>query len=109
MLSVCHVYGCRCLATNGGYCEKHQGQARPRVWKRSAQSASYHGWYQRPEWKARKAKQLAEYPVCQRCGSGDRVAVHHLVAHKGDWETFVNGPIVTLCHSCHASETGKGR
>lgn len=65
-------------------------------------------WYQLLEWSGpngRRALQLAEHPICQRCEKrGLLVAAtvaNHVTPHRGDWALFINGPLESTCKTCH--------
>lgn len=58
-------------------------------------------------WQALRAKHLAVYPACKRCGKVDASNhVDHIMAHRGD-DTFRLDPanLQTLCHSHHSRKT----
>ena len=58
---------------------------RPRIWDT-------------PEWRKVRAKMLKRYPFCSRCGSADRLIVHHA---QGYADPLDMAGLVVLCQSCH--------
>lgn len=59
-------------------------------------------------WIVRQAKKYGAFPEgdrCTRCGSTDRVELHHPTgfAHLRDWLN-----VQPLCHDCHRAEHAKG-
>jgi 5-methylcytosine-specific restriction protein A len=58
--------------------------------------------------RARAEARKRDGERCQRCGSSERLQVHHIVplAKGGDRYALLN--LVTLCQPCHA-EVGRGR
>src|SRR5689334_2137236 len=65
-------------------------------------------WYKLPVWIATRRAQLQRCPLCARCESEGLVVaatvVHHVHAHKGDWDLFINGPFESLCAHHHNQE-----
>jgi 5-methylcytosine-specific restriction protein A len=70
-------------------------------WGRGKPSAGS-DYYKTPAWRERSKRQLAQEPLCARCG---RRAVHadHVqnIAAGGD----PDGPLQSLCGDCHRKKT----
>lgn len=69
------------------------------------------GWrklYGTSRWKRRRAAQLNEQPLCERCLLQEIITeatvVHHAIPHKGDLELFWGGPFESLCKPHHDSQ-----
>lgn len=65
----------------------------------------------RGEWRQVRERVLErDGRRCRRCGSHDRLHVHHLVAVRiAPHLRLVESNLVTLCEACHSRETGSGR
>ncbi len=104
-LKPCAHIGCRVL-TRDGYCPKHKPKER-----RSAEAASWHGWYLLPIFRDRlRPDQLLREPFCRDCARrGLRVRatdVDHITPHRGNWALFADpNNLQSLCHSCHSRKT----
>lgn len=66
-------------------------------------------WYGQKTWKALRATQLHQEPLCKMCidegvtKAGD--VVDHIVPHKGDWALFSDRKnLQTLCKHHHDSD-----
>ena len=74
--------------------------------RRSAEAEAWHAWYGTQRWKRRRARQLAEHPLCASCLQDGRVVAasvaDHLERHAGDYQAFWFGPLQSLCASCHS-------
>jgi 5-methylcytosine-specific restriction endonuclease McrA len=57
-----------------------------------------------PGWASIRAGQLARFPVCQDCGAAPATEVHHV---RGRAAGHRPGNLRSLCHSCHATITGR--
>ena len=103
-LRKCKHPGCRQLVA-AGYCEEH----RPKAVRQ--ESAEWHYLYTDPRygWKERRADQLILEPFCRECAKfGRRVMatdVDHIEPHRGNVQKFTQGPLQSLCHSCHSRKT----
>lgn len=53
-------------------------------------------------WKQLKHAKLVRSPICERCGSKDRVEPHHL-RYKNLFDVTVDD-LETLCRKCHVKE-----
>lgn len=58
--------------------------------------------YDTPSWRKRRSGQLAAYPLCARCGVRAVIADH--IVNVGGVGSF-DGPLQSLCKSCHAKKT----
>ncbi len=76
----------------------------------------WHHLYNTRRWRKRRARQLAEHPLCRLCMEirGGKVTAatvaDHVVPHRGDPVLF-EGALQSLCQACHsgwkkAMETG---
>ena len=59
------------------------------------------------KWRARRARQLSEHPLCAMClrlqaRVTAATVADHIVPHRGDPVLFA-GPLQSLCASCHSS------
>jgi 5-methylcytosine-specific restriction protein A len=79
--------------------------ARNREHDRSRSAKPWRRWYNLARWKAIRAEQLAEQPLCIMCDAeGSYVPAtvcDHVVAHRGDEHRFWNGPFQSLCDFHH--------
>jgi 5-methylcytosine-specific restriction protein A len=75
--------------------------------KRSEQASAYRKLYKTARWLARRARQLRDKPLCERCERRGRIApatvADHVKPHRGDVELFFRGALQSLCDSCHSS------
>ncbi len=80
----------------------------PGSWRTSATTTTERGYDW--AWKRRRARHLSEYPLCAYCLREGRATVatvcDHIVPHRGDRALF-DGPIQSLCASCHSSVKAK--
>lgn len=112
-LKPCRHPGCAELVRGGGYCVKHQINAR-RV-RRTVQSergvsAEWHNLYYSARWRRMRAAQLIAEPFCRHCaaaGIRQRAEdVDHIKPHRGDKRLFFDPTnLQSLCHSCHSRKT----
>lgn len=104
----CIISTCPKTAIPGGSrCESHARSNWDKWKKRKAERQAY---YASPKWRARRARQLEEFPNCAQCGAKASHADHiDNMAAGGD----PDGPLQSLCESCHrhktASEGGRAR
>lgn len=100
---ICPGAGCNVL-TDGGRCPRCAGKA-----KQVERDPAIKQLYNSKRWQERRQRQLAENPWCANClARGIYVPateVHHIERHKGDRESFFNGPLESLCKPCHSRET----
>ena len=63
--------------------------------------------YNMKAWHMRRRVQLQREPVCRFCQRRgvDRVATvaDHVSPHRGDVRSFLEGPLQSLCKTCHDS------
>lgn len=68
----------------------------------------WRNWYKRKAWRDRRAHQLALQPLCEWCLKKGLVTpateVHHSIPHRGEYNLFINGELVSLCKHCHDSD-----
>jgi len=73
--------------------------------QRSPEAAAYRRLYHTARWQRRRARQLAEEPLCRTCATHGRVTAasvaDHVVPHKGNAELFHAGALASLCPRCH--------
>lgn len=76
--------------------------------QRSPEAQEYHRWYKLACWEARRRWQLAQNPLCEICAQrGMTVPANvadHVTPHKGNWMSFMQGDLQSLCASCHSGE-----
>lgn len=69
---------------------------------RSAERAQWYG----KDWRAARAAHLAAHPVCEHCGSRDRLEVHHRIAVRQRPDLRLEpSNLVTVCLRCHSRLT----
>lgn len=65
-------------------------------------------WYRQKPWRSRREQQLRAKPLCEWCEKRGRITpateVHHDQPHRGDWNKFIKGALVSLCALCHNRE-----
>lgn len=76
--------------------------------RRRGHAGKYSSWYNTPEWRAIRANQLREHPLCQgECEEKGRIEAatvcDHVEPHRGNREKFFAGPFQSLCYHCHNS------
>lgn len=64
--------------------------------------------YDSRRWRNKRARQLAEHPLCKMCWDmrarvTPATVADHIVPHRGDSELFWDGALQSLCASCHSS------
>ncbi len=78
----------------GSYCAAHQ----PPPWAGSTRK------YELPvDWRRTRAEVIARDTRCLLCGSTHRLEVDHIA----DRHDHTLGNLRALCHSCHATRTGR--
>ena len=56
-------------------------------------------------WEDLKAHKIIRTPNCERCGSDDRIQIHHKTYRNRGKDFFDElGDLETLCKSCHDKE-----
>lgn len=67
----------------------------------------WRAWYQTPEWRAIRKRQLEMEPNCRahrKAGELVKATVcDHIEPHRGDKVRFFAGPFQSLCKPCHDS------
>lgn len=65
-------------------------------------------WYKTRLWQNRRAMQLIEHPLCERCQARGIIepatVANHVGGHGGDFERFMWGKLESACKSCHDGE-----
>src|SRR5262245_43667529 len=65
--------------------------------------------YSTTQWRYRRLEQLKRHPLCAACLKLGVVrearVVHHVTAHKGNWQTFCDADLESLCKQCHDQHT----
>src|SRR2546429_208760 len=73
--------------------------------------SSYRELYGSSRWQTRTYFQLKRKPVCEECErrgeTWPATLSHHLEPHNGDPIKFFNGPLESLCRSCHERIHGR--
>lgn len=66
----------------------------------------YIGGQWRAAWQRKQRRRLLdEFGGCQKCGSSDRLSIHHIVEVVVDPSlAFEEDNILLLCHACHADQ-----
>jgi len=80
--------------------------------KRREISQPWRAWYDLAIWrhpvKGIRARQLAAFPLCQRCQAEGKIAeatvCNHVGGHGGDFQKFLQGPFESLCKTHHDSD-----
>ena len=68
--------------------------------RRAKRRANYTQYLRSPEWTSKRAAVLTrDGHRCQRCGSGNRLEVHH--AHYQRFGAENLDDLITYCHACH--------
>ena len=99
----CRVPGCPNVATNRGYCDKHQSKIPPRQFTTRPNAAGRGYDY---KWQKFRAEYLRRNPICADCGQ-QATDVHH------PWRLEDGGPqydaanLMPLCHPCHSARTAR--
>ena len=69
--------------------------------------ADWRSWYQLERWRRIRREQLRREPLCAFCLKRGVVTVasiaDHIVAHAGEWNSFITGDLQSLCPHCHDS------
>jgi 5-methylcytosine-specific restriction endonuclease McrA len=58
--------------------------------------------------QARAAARRRDGNRCRRCGSTDKLEVHHIVGLQDGGSEYDLNNLITLCSSCHHAEEGHG-
>jgi hypothetical protein len=68
-------------------------------------SMSYEDYLQTEFWRITRKQILGKRPFCERCGTRERLQVHHLTYERLGVE--LDEDLEVLCRRCHATEHGK--
>ena len=76
----------------------------------------WRAWYKTGRWRALRAAQLAQQPLCERCQSRGiltpATVCHHKKAHKGDlvlfWDPMNLGSSCADCHDVDEQRVERG-
>lgn len=105
---LCAEAGCQRIVPAGQrYCAEHAERHRrddncSERWARQERAGDYHT----AGWRRAKAKAVREHPFCAKCGSPDRLEVHHIRSVRLHPELMLDeSNLQVLCHACHAVET----
>lgn len=64
-------------------------------------------WYATKEWALRRSRQLERHPWCQPCKALGKTrpaqVANHDPPHRGNRKQFFEGPLVSMCKTCHDS------
>lgn len=102
-LKVCPHPGCpELVRPPNRYCEAHARQYKKKYDPRP--SSAERGYD--ADWRAFRARFLAEYPYCARCGR-PATQVHHIVPLSAGGERLDWANCESLCHSCHSRHTAR--
>ena len=106
----CRAHGCSSLVEGGGFCKAHRNLAHKTYNKRRRENPDTHdGFYATARWRAVRAGQLREFPLCAMCRAKGKLTpatvVDHIkpIRHGGDRYDSAN--LQSLCWSCHSSKT----
>lgn len=116
-LKPCRHIGCTELVRGGGYCIRHQSDARRirrAVQRERRESATWHALYDSDRWRMMRAEQLLREPFCRECATaGIRTRANtadHITPHRGDPTLFYDPDnLQSLCQSCHSRKTMEER
>ena len=82
--------------------------AAPGSWRNDKQSSTARGYGYR--WQKRREQQLRAHPLCCYCEREGRIVVatvaDHVTPHRGNPALF-DGPLQSLCATCHSSTKAK--
>ena len=71
-------------------------------------AGQWSAWYTTPRWRAIRAKQLRDEPLCAYCLKENKyteaTVCDHLEPHRGDPIKFWAGPFQSLCQTHHSSD-----
>jgi 5-methylcytosine-specific restriction protein A len=62
----------------------------------------WRAWYKTQRWRYRARQQLIKEPWCAYCRRLAQLA-DHITPHRGNADLFWDGPLQSLCWSCHSS------
>lgn len=103
---ICLGPGCRRLVRGGGYCDDCRPARNDREYDRRRGPRLYGA-----AWRKRRDAHLRANPYCVDCERSGRLVAadeaDHIVPHRGDPVLF-DGPIQSLCRTCHSLKTRRG-
>jgi 5-methylcytosine-specific restriction protein A len=80
----------------------------PGSWRTDKQTSTQRGYGYR--WQKRREAQLRAQPLCRYCERKGMLTpasvADHITPHRGD-EALFNGPLQSLCATCHSSDKAK--
>lgn len=75
--------------------------------KQRGKAGQYSALYTVKRWRALRARQLRDEPLCRFCRARGKVTAanicDHVQPHQGDMVKFWAGPFQSLCKPCHDS------
>jgi 5-methylcytosine-specific restriction endonuclease McrA len=87
-----------CYTHHQGCCPKADSRRNLEPSKRARNTQRYR--------EAKQAARRRDGERCTRCGSGDRLEVHHIVPLSEGGDAFALSNLTTLCHDCHRMTYG---
>lgn len=102
----CKYPRCPGIATNGGYCEKHQSDVKTHGFDRkNKERLSFYG---SSKWRKTRARKLSKNPICEICEHEFSTVVHHIKpAREYPKLRFTFSNLQAVCESCHNRESQK--
>lgn len=88
-------------------CRVHQGQGRGEAVVAQRMRNRITNQRYNSEWRPVRALHLQIEPACRRCGSPERLEVHHILpVSTHPHLRLEQSNLCTLCHGCHLKERG---
>jgi 5-methylcytosine-specific restriction endonuclease McrA len=108
IMKPCGRPGCRELVPKSGprFCPKHGAvEADRHAAEERARSAARRDWYG-PDWRKARREHLARNPACVKCGTTERLEVHHKIGIRKRPDLRLDpANLETRCVRCHAAFT----
>lgn len=86
---------------------KQAAQAERDYDQRRARESETRREYRTARWQKKRARQLQDQPLCERCLANGLVVpatvANHKVPHRGDIVQFWEGDLESTCQPCHDS------
>jgi len=103
---ICREAGCNTLVENNLiYCSKHKKE-KPIPFQNAIRNNE--GLYNTTAWKKLRAEKIKEQPYCSKCGSDNKLHVHHKIPPLGDEILFYDySNLDVVCERCHRVHTNK--
>jgi 5-methylcytosine-specific restriction enzyme A len=102
----CSFPGCGALVRNGSRCERHRKQEQ-RQYDRGRAKDPAHTFYSSQRWRAARARQLMDEPLCCECRKLGKyvpaTVADHIVPIRMGGDPF--GALQSLCASHHSSKS----